>query len=137
MPKWEIHDKWAQKKGLSQEVSNYVNQLSDFPEQSHEFIQFCEHEGVEIVLQLVTAHDFKLIMNIPKYLQVEFMRRKGSGFVTAWYLHYVLDYIKMAPALTLEDVISRTRGKFGTCHELEAINDFVLDHAEEILHDCR
>ncbi|NQE46143.1 hypothetical protein C5S31_09000, partial [ANME-1 cluster archaeon GoMg2] len=57
--------------------------------------------------------------------------------VIAWYLHYVLDYIKMAPALTPEDVINRTEDKFGTCQELEVIKNFVLENAEEILQDCR
>jgi len=137
MPKWEIHDKWAERMGLASEVSNFVNHLSDFPEESLEFRAFCEHEGVEIILQLVRVRDFRMIMKIPKYLQVEYLRRKGSEYVIAWYLHYVLDYIKMAPALTPEDVINRTEDKFGTCQELELIKKFVLDNAEEILQDCR
>ncbi|KAF5437713.1 hypothetical protein C5S35_02665, partial [Candidatus Methanophagaceae archaeon] len=111
--------------------------LSDFPDQSQEFIAFCEQDGVELLLQLLKVRDFKLIMKIPKYLQLEFLRRKGSEYVKAWYLHYVLDYIKMAPALTPEDVINRTEAKFGTSEELETVRDFVQANAEEILQDCR
>ena len=138
MPKWEIHDKWAEKMGVSGEISDFVNHLSDFPEECREFMDFCEHEGGEIILQLVKAHDFRMIMKIPKYLQVVFLQRqKGSEYVTAWYLHYVLDYIKMAPALTSEEIIKRTEDRFEPCKELEIIKEFVMENAEEILPDCR
>jgi hypothetical protein len=138
MPKWEIHDKWAERMGISGEISNFVNHLSDFPEETQEFMEFCEREGGEIILQLVKAHDFRMIMKIPKYLQVVFLQRqKGSEYVKAWYLHYVLDYIKMAPALTPEEVIKRTEDRFEPCKELEIIKEFVMENAEEIVEDCR
>lgn len=138
MPKWEIHDKWAEKMGLPREISNFVNHLSDFPEKCHEFMEFCEREGGEIILELVKVRDFRRIMKIPKYLQVVFSRRqKGSEYVKAWYLHYVLDYIRMAPALTAEEIIKRTEERFEHCQELEIIKEFVMDKTEEILHDCR
>jgi len=138
MPKWEIHDKWAEKMEISKEISNFVNHLSDFPEECQEFMEFCEREGGEIILQLVRLRDFGRIMKIPRYLQVVFLRRqKGSEYVTAWYLHYVLDYIKMAPALTPEEVIKRTEDRFEHSKELEIIKEFVMENAEEILQDCR
>ena len=138
MPKWEIHDKWAEKMEISKEISNFVNHLSDFPEECQEFMKFCEREGGEIILQLVRLRDFGRIMKIPRYLQVVFLRRqKGSKYVTAWYLHYVLDYIKMAPALTPEEVIKRTEDRFEHSKELEIIKEFVMENAEEILQDCR
>ena len=122
--------------GISREISNFANHLSDFPEGSQEFIDFCEHEGGEIILQLVSVHDFRKIMKIPKYLQVVFLRRqKGSEYVKAWYLHYVLDYIKMAPALTIEEIIKRTEDRFEPCKELEIIKEFVIGNAKEILED--
>jgi hypothetical protein len=137
MPKWEIHDKWAAKRGLNGEIADFVNHLSDFPEKSPEFIAFCEREGEEIILQLVRTHDFSMIMKIPKYLQVLFMRKKGSEYVLAWYLHYVLDYIRMAPALTVEDILKRTADRFEHCQELEAIKNFVIENADAIVYDCR
>ena len=137
MPKWEIHDKWAEKIGISREISNFVNHLNDFPEEGQEFMDFCEHEGGEIILQLVRVHDFRRIMKIPKYLQVVFSRLKGSEYVKAWYLHYVLDYIKMAPARSIEDIIKRTEDRFEPCQELEIIRNFVMGNAEEILQDCK
>ena len=138
MPKWEIHDKWAEKIGISRKISNFVNHLNDFPEEGQEFMDFCEHEGGEIILQLVRVHDFRKIMKIPKYLQVVFLRRqKGSEYVKAWYLHYVLDYIKMAPTLSIEEIIKRTEDRFDPCHELEIIRNFVMENSEEILQDCK
>jgi hypothetical protein len=138
MPKWEIHNKWAEKMGITKEISNFVNHLSDFPERSKEFMEFCECEAEGIILQLVKAHDFRMIMKIPKYLQVVFLQRqKGSEYVKAWYLHYVLDYIKMAPALSPEEVLKRTEDRFGRCLELELIKEFVKENTEEILEDCR
>jgi hypothetical protein len=65
------------------------------------------------------------------------MREKGSEYVKAWYLHYVLDYIRMAPALTAEEVLKRTKDRFEPCQELEAIKGFVIENADEVVYDCR
>ena len=137
MPTWKIHETWAARLGIPKDISDVANHLSDFPEQSQEFMEFCEREGEGIILELVRTHDFKMIMKIPKYLQLVFMREKGSEYLTAWYLHYVLDYIRMAPALTPDEVVTRTADKFGGCHELALIKQFVTENAEEIVADCR
>lgn len=137
MPTWEVHDKWAERMGLSRELVEFVNHLSDFPDQSQEFMEFCVRDGEEIILNLVRAHDFETIMKIPKYLQLAFVRRKGSDYVTAWHLHYVLDYIRMAPALTADEIFKKTEARFGDCEELERIKRFVKENAEEIVRDCR
>jgi hypothetical protein len=76
-------------------------------------------------------------MKIPKYLQVVFLRQKGSEYLMAWYLHYALDYIRMAPALTPQEILNRIEARFEPCRELERIKKFVLDNAEEIVKDCR
>ena len=137
MPEWAIHIKWAQRLGIPEEISSSVNFLSDFPEKTQEFMEFCEREGVEIIMRLLRVHDFSAIMKIPKYLQVVFVRQKGSEYVKAWYLHYLLDYIKMAPELSIEEIIKKTEDRFESCEELEIIGNFVMDNAEEILQDCR
>ena len=137
MPKWEIHDKWAEKLGVPKEIFHFVNQLSDFPDQTREFIEFCERRGGEIIMQLVQSCDFERIMKIPKYLQVVFAREKGSEYLMAWYLHYALDYIRMAPALAPQEILNRIEERFEPCRELELIKKFVLDNAEEIVKDCR
>ena len=136
MPKWEVHNKWAEKMGLPEEITNFVNHLSDFPDRTQEFKAFCEREGEGIILRLVRTHDFSTIMNIPKYLQLMFVRQKGNEYVTAWYLHYVLDYIRMAPALTAEEILKRTEDRFEPYQELESIKKIVRENAEELVHDC-
>jgi hypothetical protein len=100
-------------------------------------MEFCEREGEEIILQLVRTHDFEMIMKIPKCLQLAFARQKGSEYVTAWYLHYVMDYIRMAPALTAEEILKRTEDRFESCQELEIVKRFVRENAEELVCDCR
>jgi len=100
-------------------------------------MEFCAREGEAIITQLVRAHDFSMIMKIPKYLQLAFVRHKGSDYVTAWYLHYVLDYIRMAPSLTAEEVLQRTEERFGSCNELERVKQFVLENAKAVVSDCR
>lgn len=122
---------------LSRENRDFVNQLSDFPDKNQEFILFCERAGEEIIIQLAKKHDFKTIMKIPKYLQIRFLREKGSEYVKAWYLHYVMDYIRMAPALTAEEVLKRTEDRFEHCPELEAVKEFVIENADAIVYDCR
>ena len=136
MPEWAIHIKWAQRLGIPEEISSSVNFLSDFPEKTREFMVFCECEGGEIIMRLLRVHDFSAIMKIPKYLQVVFVRQKGCEYVKAWYLHYLLDYIKMAPELSIEEIIKKTEDRFESCEELETVGNFVMDNAEEILQDC-
>lgn len=41
MPKWGIHNKWAEQMGIPTEVSNYINLLIDFPEECHDYLDFC------------------------------------------------------------------------------------------------
>lgn len=137
MPKWEVHEKWAEKFGLSKEITAFVNHVSDFPDQSQEFRAFCERKAEAIILPLVWSNDFETIMKIPKYLQLMFVRHKGRDYVTAWYLHYVLDYIRMAPGLTAEEILQRTEARFEPCQELDRIKHFVRENEEELVRDCR
>jgi hypothetical protein len=137
MPTWAVHEKWAAKLGLPEEIVQFVNQLSDFPDQCQEFREFCEREGEAIVTPLLKSHEFETIMKIPKYLQVRFVRLKGSTYVTAWYLHYVLDYIRMAPSLSAEEVLQRTEDRFGSCQELETVRHFIRANEAKLVHNCR
>jgi hypothetical protein len=137
MPTWSVHEKWAAKLGLPDEITRFVNHLSDFPEQCDEFREFCERDGEAIVMPLLKSHEFETIMKIPKYLQRVFVREKGSAYVTAWYLHYVLDYIRMAPSLSAEEVLQRTEDRFEWCEELQTVRHFIRANEAELVHDCR
>jgi hypothetical protein len=137
MPSWAVHEKWAAKLGLPDEITRFANHLSDFPDQCEEFREFCEREGEAIVTLLLKSHEFETIMKIPKYLQLQFMQRKGCEYSTAWYLHYVLDYIRMAPSLSAEEVLQRTEERFESCEELETVQHFIRANEAELVHDCR
>ena len=50
---------------------------------------------------------------------------------------HLKDYIKMAPALTVEEIIKRTEDRFERCQGLEIVLNFVVENAEGILEDCR
>jgi hypothetical protein len=71
------------------------------------------------------------------YLQLRFLRQKGSDYVKAWYLHHILDYIKSAPVLSIEEILKRVENKTEPCQELEKVKNFVTSNSEEILQDCR
>jgi len=137
MPTWAVHEQWAAKLGLPNEITRFVNHLSDFPDQCPEFREFCEREGETIVTPLLKSHEFATIMKIPKYLQLQFMQRKGSAYVTAWYLHYVLDYIRMAPSLSADEVLKRTEERFGAGEEFDVLRRFVVENIREIVKDCK
>jgi hypothetical protein len=137
MPGWAVHEKWAAKLGLPDEITRFVNHMSDFPDQCDEFREFCEREGEAIVMPLLKSHEFETIMKIPKYLQLIFICQKGSEYVTAWYLHYILDYIRMAPSLSADEVLQRTEERFGADEEFDVLRRFVVEHAGELVKDCR
>ena len=137
MPSWEVHEKWAARLGLPEDVTRFVNYLSDFPDSCAEFREFCEREGERLILPLAWSHDFETIMKLPKYLQLRFTQRKGSAYITAWYLHYVLDYIRMAPSLSVAEVLAKTEARFGSGEELELVKHLVRESEAELVSDCR
>jgi len=50
---------------------------------------------------------------------------------------HLKDYIRMEPALSIEEILKRTEDRFEHCQELEIIRNFIMENAEEILRDCR
>lgn len=50
---------------------------------------------------------------------------------------HLKDYIKMEPALSIDEIIKRTEDGFERCQELEIVRNFVVENAEGILEDCR
>ncbi|MEM0202939.1 MAG: hypothetical protein QXO16_00415 [Archaeoglobaceae archaeon] len=150
MPAWEIHNKWAEKIGISTDVSNYVNRMIDFPEQDPEFLRFCDDWDKEVlqskrrrnvvcipITEVVGKHDVSRQRKTAAYIQLEFLRRKGKEYVRAWYLHHALDYIERAPLLTVEEVLERLEKRTQPDPELEEVKRFVKDNSREILKNCR
>lgn len=116
MPKWKIHDKWARKLGISQEVSKYVNNIIDSIREGknlpQEYLDFVKIESTRIaeqskkrkgvirfaIEQATIKHDSggrkRTSARIASEIQLQFLSNKGNDFVKAWYLHHVLDYLK-------------------------------------------
>jgi len=156
MPKWEIHDKWAERMGIPKEVSAFVNLLIDFPQKCQAFLDFCDGDPAarvyrrgrptSITVGQFTNHDAGRRKRYGREFQTKFLHQKGSEYVRAWYLHHILDYMKWwltsyDPALSIEDILQakRLEKMFGSFQEqeLQNVKDFIVKHPEEILRDCR
>lgn len=151
LPKWEIHNKWAEKLGVPVEISDFVNRLIDSPEEVQEFMEFCDREYEKLKLHVgsrksvvtlplkvsVGKHDSGRKSKTATHLQLEFLRKKGSEYVKAWYLHHILDYMKSAPKLSVKEVLKRVEEKTESCRELEIVKNFVMSRSEEISRECR
>ncbi|PUA34286.1 MAG: hypothetical protein B9J98_00080 [Candidatus Terraquivivens tikiterensis] len=149
MPEWEIHNKWARRLGIPEKISNFVNSLVDFPEENQEFMEFLDTEDKKLCMgkrkhivilpyrATVGKHDSGRRRKTAMYLQLRFLRQKGSEYVKAWYLHHILDYIKSAPVLGIEEILKRVENKTESCKELEIVKNFVMSNSDEILEECR
>lgn len=149
MPSWEIHNKWAGKIGIPKEISNFVNRLIDFPEEIRDFMEFCNREDEKprtgrrkcvVTLPsrvIVGKHDFGRRRKTAMYFQLRFLHQKGSENVKVWYLHHILDYIKSAPILSIEEILKRIENKTESCQELEIVKNFVMSNSLEINEDLR
>lgn len=93
-------------------------------------------------------HDSGRHKEYARELQLKFLRKKGDGYVEAWYLHHILDYIKKRvtegysqSTASIEDVLQgkRLEEMLGSPQEQELQNtkNFIMNHREEILQDCR
>jgi len=130
MPSWSIHNKWAEKIGISEKVSDFVNRLIDVPEECEEFT-----EDQRKIYRI--EHDSGRKRKTVMYVQLNSLRKKGSEFIKAWFLHHALDYVAAAPILSIDEVMKRLEERTERRPELEAIKDFVRKNSEGILRDCR
>lgn len=151
MPTWKIHNKWAERIGISEEISTYVNMLIDFPQKCPEFLRFCDNYDKKVsqmtksrrsvlcssFAEVVGKHDTGRRRKTATYIQLDFLQQKGNEYMRAWYLHHALDYIEKAPVLTVEEILERLEKRTKSSPELEVVSRFIKDHSEEILQDCR
>jgi hypothetical protein len=93
-------------------------------------------------------HDSGRSKKYGREIQLKFVHQKGEGYIKAWYLHHILDYIKWwvtempsESTPSIEDILQakRLEKMFGSSQEqeLQNIKDFVMNHSEQILQDCR
>ncbi|MCM8822437.1 MAG: hypothetical protein NC831_06460 [Candidatus Omnitrophica bacterium] len=155
MPEWRIHDKWAKKMGISEDISNFVNNLIDFPRRCREFQEFCNRDlGARIFrggrathmnIGPIIEHDFGRRKRFARESQSGFLSQKGKDYLVAYYLHQILDYIswwcKNYTDVNIEDILEnkRVQKKIGPSNssEIQNIKHFILKNAEEVLQDCR
>ena len=158
MPIWQIHNKWAKKAGISEEVSNFVNLLIDFPQKHQEFLDFCDREPdariyikgrpTRMSIGPSVRHDSARTKKYARNIQLKFLHPKGEGYIKAFYLHHILDCLEwwFAKSLlesipSIHDILSEKglTKKIGSPQEeeLQDIKSFVIKNSEEILRDCR
>ena len=156
MPKWQIHDKWARKTGISEEVSNFVNRLIDFPQECQEFLDFCDREPdariyikgrpTRMSIGSFARHDSARTKERDRNIQLKFLWQKGEEYIKAFYLHHILDYlewwVKNMPSDStpnIHDILQEKRlaKKIGLPQDeqLQKMVIFAVNHSEEILRD--
>ena len=117
MPRWEIHNKWAERIGIPKRVSDLVNKLADSPKHCEPFRLFCErqypaHPPSPISIWHDGAKDTPHI----RKAKLGFLRTMGAPYIQAFYLHHILDYIEwwlrnagvLEPTSSLEDSVEHT-----------------------------
>lgn len=115
--KWKTHDKWAQKLGISKEVSNYVNRVVDNINVPEDFKKHTEKRkistsrGKNFAIRDITEnlHDRGKDKHIQE-LDLQFLSMKGKNYVKAYYLHFILDYL-----VSLKDWMGNTGESIEDC----------------------
>lgn len=120
MPKWNIHDKWAQKMGISKEISNYINRAIDNINVPEDLIKYLNETQIprpkdrvpwriEDLLAMFGRHDFGHKKFIKEKV-LPFFQRKGRNYINAYYLHFILDYL-----IALKDWMKNTDESIEDC----------------------
>ena len=157
MPKWKVHNKWAEKMKISKDTSNFVNGLVDFPKDSQEFKDFCEKDPDARIFRrgrltrgtifCSILHDSGRNKEYARRIQLKFLSQKGNDYIRAYWLHQILDYVdwwvRNYPGgnLTTTDILGekRLKKKIGDPEneELQFVVDFVNQNSEEIIEDIK
>ena len=160
MPTWKIHDKWAQKLGISEEVSKYTNgiidarKLEDYPEAFAKYVnevKISRPKGrvpfslVDLLVMFHT-HDFGKKASMKREI-LPFFRAKGRDYVKAWHAHFILDYLvdlkdwMKNTGESIEDCIDKyLKNKkatviLGTKEQLIEVMSFLKRNSEELQKD--
>jgi len=83
IPNWIIHNKWAKKAGINDNIANIVNRAVDY---GFNWMFFKEHD----------LKSMKAIED-PFYQQLQFFYKKNKNnllYIKALYLHQLLDFFK-------------------------------------------
>jgi len=165
MPKWNIHNKWAEKIGISEEISNYINRAIDNVNMPEDFRAYIEERKmprsrgknlsvIDVVdLQGKSLHDLgkgdKEKVRFIKESVLLFLSEKGKDYVKAWYLHFILDYLNSRQMRdwmknTGEGVVKECIDKYqknkaviipGTDEQLIEVMNFLKNNIQELQKD--
>lgn len=158
MPSWKIHDKWAHKMEISKEISNYINRAIDNIDVPEDLIKYVNEVkiprprgrvpfSIADLLAMFGKHDFGHKKFIKEKV-LPFFQRKGTGYVKAYYLHFILDYIG-SPQLkdwmkntgeSIEDSINKYQKNkaiavLGTEKQLIEVMNFLKRNTQELQKD--
>lgn len=144
MPRWDIHNNWAERIGIPKRVSTFVNQLSDSPKTCDAFRVFCErHYPPRPPTRVSIWHDGAKDAPYIREAELKFLRTMGKPYIRAFYLHHILDYIEwwlrnggpLEPTSSLEGIMddmlqTRLGEKIRSLEDrdIQEIEDFVLHH---------
>jgi len=156
MPGWKIHNDWARRMGISQEISKYTNGIIDaqglenYPEDFKKYInkvEFPRPKGrmsfslADLLITFGTHDVRKMKREVLPYFQ-----RKGEMYVKAWYLHHILDYlVKLKDWMkntgeSIEECIDKYQKNkaitvFGTQKQLIEVMNFLKKNVQELQKD--
>ena len=82
IPNWYIHNKWAEKAGLSKSIADYVNRIIDygFNWMFHKDEEFDVNDRIET--------------KVYQQLKYFYDKKKNAEYIKAVYLHHLLDFFK-------------------------------------------
>ena len=107
MPNWSIHKKWDLELGIPSKVSDYIQKAIDSKGPSDkniimpkDFVKHCEekkiiwsgHKDLAIVDLAYNLHD-RARDKVIQAEDLKFLLKKGTDYVKAYYLHFILDYL--------------------------------------------
>lgn len=151
MPGFEIHDKWAQKLGISIEISNYINRAfhnidvpEDFKRHSHER-KIPRSKGGNISIKDI---GYRRVNPFIQKQDLQFFSKKGKDYVKAQYLFFILHYlVKLKTWMKdtgegFEDCIDKyQKNKKVTIQETEEelieVLDFLKRNSQELQKDLK
>ena len=154
---WESHDRWAEKFGISREVSRYVNRIIDkddrdeLPANYREWInkwteRKAEKDGakhgnsalhLKLKRDIKEKHDkgagTKTADTMAGEATTQFLQQKGEDYLAAYYLHHHLDYLSenRNTGKTLQQLTEEHRNS-GSKPFNSKTADFLLKHSDKL-----
>ncbi len=157
MPRWDVHDKWAEKLSISGEISNYINRAADNRDMPEDFKKHTRERKIPMSRgksQSIGSLTFLFGKNLhdrgklkfAKEQDLQFLSKKGTDYVKTWYLHFILDYLvalrdwRKNTGENIEDCIGKYQKNkavtvLDTKEQLVEVMSFLKENSEELAKD--